>query len=435
MRDELSSRWIWSRVAIGMRIVALFAWTTGCSKANPSDAADAGVAGAAGANGGAGGSAVGANAGAGGSAAGSPGGASGAAGAGAAGTGAAGQSAPSAFCDAHEKALENHQLVCQGGTLTATGSPFCHFSVDTEVSSGSVRYDPVAASACLDELPVLPCWQFDGPDCSKVFTGTIPEGGACFPALVFEECVSGTRCVVSVQCPGVCTGFAQLGETCDMNSDSATFCADGLYCAPGLEPKCVVAPPAPTPGVGTLCSSPYDCQSGDVWLVCEAPNDPIDGGTVQGTCQPPRDDGPCLNLSDCRSNVCVGGNITTGTYGVCLPPKVTGDDCTPGLRECGPGTYCGSASKCVLLPTVGQSCAGSAGEGQRQGCLDLPCDPVSLTCAPSSLLCISTTTCVNQCLRGNVCGAPGQACCAGQQDSNPQVCNSGSACINSICTK
>jgi hypothetical protein len=442
MRNELPSRWNWSRVAIGMRIVALFAWTTGCSKANPSDAADAGVAGAAGANGGAGGSAVGANAGAGGSAAGSPGGASGAAGAGAAGTGAAGQSAPSAFCDAHEKALENHQLVCQGGTLTATGSPFCHFSVDTEVSSGSVRYDPVAASACLDELPVLPCWQFDGPDCSKVFTGTIPEGGACFPALVFEECVSGTRCVADAQCPGVCKGFAQLGEACDMNDTSSTFCATGLYCAPGAEPKCAVSTPAPTPGVGTPCPSGVGCQSANVQLACVTPAG--DGGTAEATCQPPRDDGPCGSPSDCRSYVCVGG--------VCLPPKVTGDDCTPGLMECGPGTYCGAASKCVLPPTVGQSCAGSAAEGQ--GCLDVPCDPVSLTCVPLvnpgklgdpcptgicdiEFTCNSTTlTCVPNCLRGNACGAPGQVCCAsGLNPAQDKVCNSGSACINSICTK
>ena len=400
MRDEESNRGISNRAALGIRVVALFMGALGCSKATPSDS-------------------------------GNP----------------IDLSDPSAFCDAYSKATANHQLACLGGSLTVGGQPLCLVAPNTEVSSGSVSYDPVAASACLDELPVLPCWQTDGSDCSKVFTGTIPEGGACFPAFGLTECVPGTRCVADVQCPGVCTGYAQLGDACDMNSDSSTFCGAGLYCAPGSNPQCVAAPVPTTPALGTPCGWYYDCQDGYVQLACEGPNGPVyDPGTTDGTCQPPRDDGPCLNPSDCRSYVCAGGSTAPMTAGVCVPPKVTGDACTPGLEECGPGTYCGSASACVLLPTVGQSCAASAGEGK--GCLDVPCDPVSLTCVPLGnlgelggpcvtvacdidLTCDSTKTCVPSCFRGNACGAPGQVCCAGTGSAG--LCNSGLACVNAIC--
>lgn len=349
---------------------------------------------------------------------------------------------PSAFCDAYSKAMANHQLTCLGGTLTDSLAPLCLFGPNTEVSSGSVSYDPVAASACLDELPTLPCWQYDGSDCSKVFTGTIQEGGACFPAFGITECVPGTRCVANVRCPGVCTGYAQLGEPCDMNSDSSTFCGAGLSCSS----QCVAVPVAPTPAIGTPCTWYYDCQDGNVALACEGPNGPVDNpGSTDGTCQPPRDDGPCFSSADCRSSVCAGGSAAPMTAGVCIPPKVTGDACTPGLRECGPGTYCGSASACVLLPTVGQSCAASLAEGK--GCLDVLCDPVSLTCVPFGKLgdpcqiftcgiefaCDPTSlTCVPGCLRGSACGASGQACCAA--GSKAGLCNSGLACVNAICT-
>lgn len=386
MRDGESKRRISKRAALGIHVVELFVAAVGCSTANPSDLSD-----------------------------------------------------PSAFCVAYSKATANHQLACLGGSLTVVMQPSCVFGTNTEVSSGRLSYDPVAASSCLDELPVLPCWHFDGPDCSKVFTGTIPEGGACFPAFGLTECVPGTRCVADVQCPGVCTGYAQLGEACVADDESSLFCGAGLSCAPGSNPQCV-AIPVPTPGVGTPCGSDYDCLSGDVQLACEGPNGPINGtssGTAQGSCQAPRDDGPCFSPSDCRSDVCAGG--------VCLPPKVTGDACTPGLGECGPGTYCGTTGACVLLPTVGQSCAASAGEGK--GCLDVPCDPVSLICLPLGnlgdscqqtgicsieLTCDSKTlTCVPSCIRGNACGAPGQVCCDGTGPTG--LCNSGSACVNAIC--
>lgn len=406
MRAEESNRRISSRAALGMGVVALFVCTVGCSKASPSDPSDL--------------------------------------------------SDPGAFCDAYLKAEINHQVVCSGGSTaaltTAIAAQYCG-PVESEVSSGSVRYDPVAAAACLDELPVLPCWQSGASDCPMVFTGTIPEGGACFPTIRgrLEECVPGTRCVTNAQCPGVCTGYAQLGEACSMDDTSSTSCANGLSCAPGSEPKCV-AVAVPTPALGTPCSGGYyECQGIDVQLACEGPNGPIhdpSGGTAAGTCQPPRDDGPCLDPADCRSGLCVGGDAVTATASFCMPPKVAGDACTPGLQGCGPGTYCGPASVCVVVPSVGQPCAVSAGAGQE--CLDGVCDPVSLTCVPfrklgdpcqgstcsAELACDSTSqTCVPACFRGNACGASGQACCDPElKGPGPAgLCNSGLACVNAIC--
>ena len=395
-----SSRGAWSRVVVGLSIVAASGWTGGCSSTKPS--------------------------------------------------------APATFCDAYEKAVANWKFNCQGGSLAALTTAIaaldpCRF-VNTEISSGSVAFDPDAAAACLDEIPVLACWQFGsfGPDCAKVFTGTIPEGGACYlgTALLADECAPGNRCLANVQCPGICTRYSQLGESCTVETDGSSGCAPGLTCA-GDVPVCTTAAVWST-AVGMPCWSLDDCTGDDGTLACEGPGGPIDdfapppgdGGTAPGTCQPPRDDGPCSFATECRSDVCFGAQGGTPTTdGVCLAPKVTGDSCTPGLGECGLGTYCGAASTCVVLPSIGQSCVGNAGEGQA--CIDGACDPGSMICVPFgkqgdtceaatcglAFTCDSATrTCLPNCIRGSACGSPGQSCCA------EQLCNGGAACVNGICT-
>jgi hypothetical protein len=351
------------------------------------------------------------------------------------------------FCDAFVNSSADQTTVCRGGSRSAYdlaigALDLCRF-VQIEVSSGAVTFHRDAAVACLDEMAALECWEYGSAatDCLKVYSGTIPQGGACYPGapLSGEECIVGTRCVSDTQCPGTCVRYAQLSEACSTTFDASDYCAPGLFC--DASSRCI-ASPAATPTPGSTCSFDDDCMSSAVSLACVSPQGPAEGSS--GTCQPPSDTGPCLYSVDCRSGHCAGANPPT-TTGLCTPIKVTDDSCTPGQNECGPGTYCGSTSTCTLLPSLGQSCAGNAGEGQA--CLDGPCDPTSLTCVPFAqqgdscqqgfivgtcsieLTCdAASQRCVPSCLRGNSCGAPGQACCGGG------LCMGGVSCIAGQCS-
>jgi hypothetical protein len=355
------------------------------------------------------------------------------------------------FCESYLDARANREVICEGGSLTVLETAFhavdyCRF-VDTEISSGSINYDPDAASACLGELSVLACWRASAADCSRVFSGTIPEGGSCFLAAIgADECVSGSHCVADVACPGTCVRYAQLGESCSGDDSSLpTFCSPELTCGPNALCE---TDSGPSPSVGTPCSSIDDCLTLDIALSCKGSSGPVavpgqtaaDGGAPAGTCQAPGDDGPCVSEFDCRSKICSEATSTSTQFS-CLPPKVAGDACVRNFDQCGPGTYCGPASECVLDPSVGQSCAGLGLE--RPQCANGVCDSTSWTCVPFGkqgdpclmyscsvgLTCDSyaSGTCLPSCIRGSACGAPGQVCCAGQ------LCHSGSACLNATC--
>ena len=106
------------------------------------------------------------------------------------------------------------------------------------------------------------------------------------------------------------------------------------------------------------------------------------------------------------------------------------------------GTYCGTAGRCVDLPTVGQSCAGNAGEGTF--CVNGVCNPLTSLCVPFlsagqtcsgtacqcdgfNTQCAPSGVCLPTCAPGSACGAPGQVCCA------QNLCNAGLACNGATC--
>jgi len=208
----------------------------------------------------------------------------------------------------------------------------------------------------------------------------------------------------------------------------------------GCTGRCVPGQITPQPvSIGKACTSIADCVGDEGALTCADASGPILTGT--GTCQAPAAGGPCNYDSDCRSSVC--GGLTGTAPGTCQAPKHIGDACTPGVGECGPGTYCGTANTCLLLPAVGQPCAGD--HGQPDECLAGVCDAAGLcvafgkkgdpcqtgpdaeSCGASPNQCDATTlTCTPICAPGNGCGAPGQICCAGQ------LCN-GAACNAGMC--
>jgi hypothetical protein len=374
----------------------------------------------------------------------------------------AGDPGPS-FCQNYVDSVTSKLQECRGGSAAAVETLVqttnaCN-GIALDLAAGKVVFVASAASACLQEIKALDCGTFAATgtsstgypaDCGKVFQGTVPIGGACFPIAVppAQECVGGSHCVANSQCPGVCQPDATLGQSCDLSSAA---CAEGLTCTYGANgaPACTLA--LPDVQVGALCAGPSDCASANATLVCVGHGGPIDGvssnGSTSGTCQKPAASGPCTTGSDCSTYNCVS-TVPGSTAGVCTPGKVVGDPCVPGARQCGSGTYCGPASKCLELPVVGQSCAGNAGEGTD--CVNGFCNTLTKTCVPflpagascqsqwtSSLSeqCdpINTTcsytlgVCLPACAPGSNCGGSGQICCANE------ICAAGLACSSGTC--
>jgi len=115
------------------------------------------------------------------------------------------------------------------------------------VNQGKVKYDANLAGTCVAEVPAYAqsCLETD-PDttCEGVFTGTVPEGGACTTS---HECVAPVG--GDADCDnGKCTvqPRGKAGDTCGdtcTTKGSTTYCSgsggngadcftnDGLYCA------------------------------------------------------------------------------------------------------------------------------------------------------------------------------------------------------------
>jgi hypothetical protein len=320
------------------------------------------------------------------------------------------------FCMAILNATVDRAYACEGGareayTAQIQALDFCN-TAGAIIGASHVAFDADAAAACVADFAHLECWQNANAStsCRKVFTGTIPEGGVCYPSLPMgaQECVPGTICsAVGTDCTGTCV--------------------------PGTLTSRPVA-------IGMACTGSSTCVGDEGALTCAGPNGPIASGA--GTCQAPADSGPCFYDSDCSSNVCQGAIGTTA--GTCQAAKRLGDTCEPSAGQCGPGTYCvPGLNTCISLPAVGQQCAGDSGVINQ--CLDGFCDSSTMcvrfgrkgelcqpnltdSCGLGMNQCDSTTLqCTPVCMPGNGCGAPGQMCCAGQR------CNAGAVCDNRTC--
>ena len=319
------------------------------------------------------------------------------------------------FCRAVINASAERSYACEGGSreaLTAQlqATDFCNAAA-VAIGAAHVEFDAGAAAACLADVAHLACWQNlnASPNCTKVFTGTVAAGGACYPTMPMgaQECAPGTVCVASgSDCTGTCVAGA-------------------------ITPRPVA--------IGKACTGTSDCVGDEGTLTCAGPGGPIQSGV--GTCQVPADSGPCNSDGDCLTGACAGASGTT--RGTCQPPKHVGDACTPTGGDCGTGTTCAAAtSTCVVYPSVGQSCAGDDNVANR--CLDGICDPSGKcvrygkrgdpceaafqTCGVGMVTCDATTLrCEPTCTPGNGCGGRGQVCCAGRR------CNAGLACNGGVC--
>jgi len=319
------------------------------------------------------------------------------------------------FCVEMFAASAHHVYACQGGSPDALiayvqAMNWCNAAA-VVIGAAQVSFDASAAAACLADIPGLPCWQNlnASPNCLKVFTGTVAEGGACYGTLPMgaQECAPGTVCDASASdCTGTCV-------------------------AREIRPRLAV--------IGTACTGANDCVGDQGTLTCVGPSGPIQSGT--GTCQVPAEIGPCNWDTDCLTAACVHTTPSVPP-GTCQAVKQVGDPCMPNRGECGTGTYCAAATNtCVLFPSVGQPCGGDNGAANQ--CLDGFCDSsgrcarfgtrgASCQAGPDicsgMLMCDATTSqCLPRCMPGNGCGARGQFCCAGQR------CHAGLRCNNSVC--
>jgi len=275
------------------------------------------------------------------------------------------------------------------------------------VAAGRAEFDPAAAATCLEVLAAVTCYRAFGiggaPGCGRVFTGTVPLGGACttptFDTLGTRECTAGTFCSVGATCPGTCVALpAQggLGAVCErgvLGCDADHYCREGV-CAALLGP-------------GVACASIYECQVG---LIC----------------------GPDAGLV----NVCVDPSTVVAPGGPCLAG--------PGVDSCPAELVCICddclvAGTCVRPAAIGAACSSTAPCGQSARCVDGTCRPIAmpegdcstgavcpLTHACDGAICRALPTlgeaCVDTCfesaclVEGDVCGfagarpAEGDAC-------------------------
>lgn len=116
------------------------------------------------------------------------------------------------------------------------------------VNKGTVKYDANAAGTCMAEVPSYAkgCLKqsLGSAACEAVFTGTVPQGGACTQSTECiappgggadcdqGKCVPETRGVAGDPCKWTCTESGSLTTCGGFGADQGAECFtnDGLYC-------------------------------------------------------------------------------------------------------------------------------------------------------------------------------------------------------------
>jgi hypothetical protein len=252
--------------------------------------------------------------------------------------------------------------------------------------AGKLRYDGNAARACLDAWASEACDAWQGTElsislsssCSQIFSGGFVADGA--PCTTDQECVSGSACVVSNHCPGICT-----------SSGSPIECVDDSQC-----PK------------GRVCASSGACLA----LASPAPSGQ-----------------PCDRLNPCKPGLyCCQPGYCSPTS-VCLPLVTEGGDCG-SLNDCADGLICATASSgqhstCMKLAAKNEACQAPT----QCGGLFMS----SLTCDMTLQVCVdnpSSGPCGAEKLWGDGCDESASYC---DRSASPPTCK-GYAAIGDPCT-
>jgi hypothetical protein len=225
------------------------------------------------------------------------------------------------------------------------------------VHAGTIHYDDVAASACLDAVRSGACEEVSGSTaisapCDKVFAGSIADGGQCVADV---ECSAGSFC----SRPG-----AQGVQAC-----SGTCMTGGIRC--NTDSQC---------GSGQVC---------DLAAYTE---------TTNGSCATPTPPG-AANQACGTNHRCQPGLYCTTSSGTptCVPLGQAGQPCEfSGVGGCAPGLICafddqGQSATCMAPAAKGQPCQVRAQCGAPLFS-SIVCDEVQHVCvdAPTSGPCVGT---------------------------------------------
>jgi hypothetical protein len=246
------------------------------------------------------------------------------------------------YCPAYLGALVNFFVRCFGGDDAYYRRLLvsCEISV-ADVDQSPVRFQPAAASACLDALSSPRCDFSWAEVCGRVLDGTLELGSECGGG----ECQPGLECRTSTISPDcVMTCQQTLTSSTGGRCGPSMRCETGSICiSTGDANRCVRLPTAGEACVSGRCG---DTEVGRGW--CE-----------MGICRMPRSESESCDFDE---QCGVGLYCATRDGGICRPWRRPGDACqAESIFECGYIAYCSPAQNCVLPRLDGEPCGFTEG--------------------------------------------------------------------------
>jgi hypothetical protein len=296
--------------------------------------------------------------------------------AGSAGAGGAAGITVQQFCDLLQPRARSWLRECRPGFSTDASTWWGTQNIDSfctsgraAIEAGRLAYDPVRAEACaaqsVGDCETIAALAFPSraivfatQACVGVVSPTVPVGGACHAnsTQYSTECKAGF-CGGNT-CPGSCTAFAKVGESCAQNKpcdpaaavcnsaakcqafaklgepcESDLFCSGNTRCAYDAQPVAVCVERRTT---GQTCQWPSEC-----------------GGTSTACYQ-----NKCVDTLPPNASCVGGGACPTGQYcdSTCKARIPANGDCTDAPAGCIEGTYCSEEAKCKAHGQLGEAC-------------------------------------------------------------------------------
>lgn len=252
-----------------------------------------------------------------------------------------------AVCNRAVQCQQSRSLDCREATMSV-----CARNQRPLARLGLIRFDAVAADACVARVTAAPC-SAPQPVCTDVMLPNAQLGQKCDDLsanCLVGYCPSPPRNTTNGVCP-VCTALAALGESCvSRRCDSATgFCDlanDGGTCAPFR-------------AAGAPCTA-FECREGCIDYFA------YDGGVSR--CGPVALGAACGSSADCGAAAYCDGNLfdflgTRLRFGQCTARRTVGQTCTLQQTDepCTASACLGGT--CTSLPTLradGAPCTAAA---------------------------------------------------------------------------